>query len=112
MANTFVAYGTLITDVEQKGGGPVTARFVVDSVRDSEESMFFGLKFWDKNAEIAEKFLKKGRKILVSGQLSRRSYKDKDYWDISVHSFDMNLGGSPPQNKTENEKTNGEDIPF
>ena len=33
---------------------------------------------WGGNATIAEKFLKKGREVALSGRLSHRSYEDKN----------------------------------
>jgi single-strand DNA-binding protein len=33
---------------------------------------------WNKTAEIAEKFLEKGREVAIEGKLTSRSYDDKD----------------------------------
>tara|TARA_R110001583_G_scaffold48522_1_gene152029 strand:+ start:17063 stop:17401 length:339 start_codon:yes stop_codon:yes gene_type:complete len=33
---------------------------------------------WNKTAEIAEKYLEKGREVAIEGKLTTRSYEDKD----------------------------------
>ncbi len=49
---------------------------------------------WDRNAEVAEKFLKKGQQIAIEGRLVSGSYEDKDgnkryTTDIHVNEFMM-----------------------
>jgi len=34
--------------------------------------------FWNKTAEIAEKFLQKGKEVAISGRLTYREYDDKE----------------------------------
>jgi len=34
--------------------------------------------FWNKQAEIAEKYLQKGKEVAISGKLTHREYDDKD----------------------------------
>lgn len=34
--------------------------------------------FWNKTAEIAEKYLQKGKEVAISGKLTHREYDDKD----------------------------------
>lgn len=43
-----------------------------------EETQWHNLTLWDKQADIAEKFLKKGSEISIEGKLTNRSYTDKD----------------------------------
>lgn len=43
-----------------------------------EETQWHQLVAWNKSAEFAEKYLKKGKEIAVEGKLSNRSYEDKD----------------------------------
>lgn len=42
------------------------------------ETQWHHLVVWDKVAEIAEKYLDKGKEIAVEGKLVNRSYTDKD----------------------------------
>lgn len=43
-----------------------------------EQTEWHRLVAWDKNAEIIEKFVTKGKEIAVEGKLTSRSYDDKD----------------------------------
>lgn len=45
---------------------------------DKEKTMWVEIVFWSKLAEVAEKYLKKGSQILVSGRLCCDSFKDKE----------------------------------
>jgi len=41
-----------------------------------EETQWHSLIMWDKNASLAEKFLRKGTELSVEGRLSTRTYTD------------------------------------
>ncbi len=41
-----------------------------------EETQWHNLVMWDRNAALAEKYLKKGSEISIEGRLSSRSYTD------------------------------------
>lgn len=43
-----------------------------------EQTEWHRLVAWDKNAEIIEKFVNKGKEIAIEGKLTSRSYDDKD----------------------------------
>ncbi|KHJ39484.1 MULTISPECIES: single-stranded DNA-binding protein [Pedobacter] len=43
-----------------------------------EETQWHQLVFWDKQAGIAEKYLKKGSEVAISGKLVNNSYTDKE----------------------------------
>lgn len=43
-----------------------------------DETQWHNLIAWGKQAEIADKYLKKGSEIAVEGKLTNRSYEDKD----------------------------------
>lgn len=43
-----------------------------------EDTQWHNLVAWNKTAEIAEKYLKKGKEVVIEGKLSSRSYDDKD----------------------------------
>ncbi len=43
-----------------------------------EDTQWHRIVVWGKSAEIAEKYLKKGSKVMVEGKLSNRSYEDKE----------------------------------
>lgn len=41
-----------------------------------DETVWHNLVAWDKTAELAEKYLKKGNEIVVHGKISNRNYED------------------------------------
>ncbi|PKP15413.1 MAG: single-stranded DNA-binding protein [Bacteroidetes bacterium HGW-Bacteroidetes-23] len=43
-----------------------------------EQTEWHRLVAWDKNAEIIEKFVTKGKEIAIEGKLTSRSYDDKE----------------------------------
>jgi single-strand DNA-binding protein len=43
-----------------------------------EQTEWHRIVAWDKNADIIEKFVTKGKEIAIEGKLSTRSYDDKD----------------------------------
>jgi single-strand DNA-binding protein len=54
-----------------------------DSYKDTDgktvkETHWHNLVAWGKTADLAEKYLKKGKEIAVEGKLVTRSYEDKD----------------------------------
>lgn len=42
------------------------------------ETQWHNLVAWGRNAEVIEKFLKKGSEVAISGKLVHRNYDDKD----------------------------------
>ncbi|MCX8079878.1 MAG: single-stranded DNA-binding protein [Bacteroidia bacterium] len=43
-----------------------------------KETHWHTVVFWGKNAEFAEKYLKKGSRVLIDGKIRNSSYEDKD----------------------------------
>ncbi|HAI75111.1 MAG TPA: single-stranded DNA-binding protein [Microscillaceae bacterium] len=43
-----------------------------------EKTEWFRVAFWERTAEIVEKYLKKGSQVFVEGRLSTREYTDKE----------------------------------
>lgn len=43
-----------------------------------KETQWHSVVAWGKNAEVAEKYLKKGNEVAIEGKLSNRNYEDKD----------------------------------
>lgn len=42
-----------------------------------ETTEWHNVVFWGKTAEVAEKYLKKGRQVAIDGRISNRSYDDE-----------------------------------
>jgi len=62
------------------GGGVCTLRLAVNTYRkdDEEEVLFIDAVVFGKQAVSCEKYLSKGRGVLVSGRLKNRTYDDKE----------------------------------
>jgi len=72
--------------VRKLDGGKTVANFSIatnEIYRDSNgekrsETTWHRLVAWGKQAEIAEKYLKKGSEISIEGKLTNRTYEDKN----------------------------------
>lgn len=80
--NQVILMGRLTRDPETRstssGKQITTFSIAVDRYGASEETDFFDVTTWDKLAEIVEKFLEKGSKVLVQGRLQLDSWEDKE----------------------------------
>lgn len=73
-------------DVKEVTGGKKLAKFSLATSathKDSEgnrvsETQWHNLVAWGRQAEIAEKFLVKGKEVAIEGKLVSRSYTDKE----------------------------------
>lgn len=95
-------------EVKTTESGKKLARFSVatnESYRNASgekvtETTWHNLVAWGKVAEIAEKYLTKGKEIAIEGKLINRSYNDKDgnkkyITEVQVNELLM-LGGDKP----------------
>jgi single-strand DNA-binding protein len=60
---------------------------------------------WGRNAEVAEKYIRKGSRLYVEGRLRTRTYEDRNkikryITEVIVESFEM-LGGGQRANDTQ-----------
>lgn len=46
--------------------------------KDKEQVSYFDVTAWDKTADVAAKYLAKGRQVCVSGRLEQQRWTDKD----------------------------------
>ena len=73
-------------EVKEVSNGNKMARFSMatsESYRNQKgekitETQWHNIIIWGKLAEVAEKYLKKGKQIAVEGKLETNSYEDKD----------------------------------
>lgn len=76
--------GRLVADPEirstQDGKAVGTYTLAVDRrfAKGDQKADFIRCQVWEKKAEFAEKYLKKGTKILVSGRIQTGQYTDRD----------------------------------
>ena len=84
--NQVILIGNLTRDPELSTtpGGVSVCRFAVAVNRTyrnqdgSQETDFFNVVAWRAQADFCGKYLKKGRKVAVIGNIQNRSYDDKD----------------------------------
>lgn len=79
---TIVLSGRLTADPEIKeldGKKSKVANFTLaNNEKDKENAEYFDVCCWDKVANFAQEFVKKGNKVLVSGTFADETYKDKE----------------------------------
>lgn len=79
--NTFIGMGRLTKDVDVKNTENTTvARYTlaIDRFGKDKGADFIPCVCFGKNADFAEKYLKKGMKIAVEGRIQTGSYTNKD----------------------------------
>ncbi|MBO4723562.1 MAG: single-stranded DNA-binding protein [Muribaculaceae bacterium] len=70
-----------------------------------ERTEWHNIVMWGRNAEVAEKYIKKGTRLYVEGRLRTRNWEDKNkikryVTEIYVDSFEMLGGGQRPGDTT------------
>jgi single-strand DNA-binding protein len=83
MINTVVLVGRVGQDPEMKyfeSGKVKTAISVAVNrwSKEGEKTDWFNIELWDKNAEIAGEYVKKGKLVAVEGRLDVSSWTDND----------------------------------
>jgi len=81
--NRVILLGNLGKDPEVRNleSGKKVANFslaTAEKYGDKETTTWHTIVLWEKLAEVAEKYLKKGAQVYVEGKISNRSYDDKD----------------------------------
>lgn len=122
--NKAILVGRLTKDPETRymnNGKAVTSCSLATSekYKDQEFTEYHNLVFFDKIAEIAGEYLKKGSLVYVEGQIKTEAYKDKNGVEKKVTKIvcrDMKMLGSKPANsqQSKQEETDQDDdsIPF
>jgi single-strand DNA-binding protein len=133
MYNTIVTVCHLVNDPELKEVGQnkkVCKMRVAISNPNSKSKCFIDCEAWDRNAEICSQYLKKGRDVLIQGELFMDSWKQEEKtltkYFIRASSIQF-LGGNKPEsspndkqkdnnsfegNKQNSQDSSSEDIPF
>jgi single-strand DNA-binding protein len=83
--NHIILVGNLVADPELRqtqDGTPVTSfRIAVNRPKGrsgQQQTDFFGVSVWRNRAEVAAKYLQKGRPVLIAGRCQIREYTDRD----------------------------------
>ena len=66
--------GTTVAEL----GIAVNRKLASENGERREETTFVDIVLWNKQAELAERFLKKGRSIFVEGRLQTDSWEDRE----------------------------------
>lgn len=123
---SFTCTGNVVKDVEAKiiSNGRTVCNILVAVRRPhSEETDFFNVEVWGKQAENCEKFLSKGKKVGIVGFIKTRSYTDKEgvhrtLTDIVADQVEfltpkpLDSQTTQPTNKDKFEPINEDDLPF
>jgi single-strand DNA-binding protein len=135
MLNHITIHGRLTADPElkqtQSGVSFCNITVAVDrSYKNGEEKQadFFTVICWRNLADMVGKYFKKGKEILVSGEMQSRKWKDKDgnnrvSWELMANSVDFcgsqsDSNGSdfspsaPPVQPNMEELDPNDDLPF
>jgi single-strand DNA-binding protein len=103
--NKVILVGNLGQDPKASVGpsGKTYCRFslaTTDKFKDEERTEWHNIVLFDRLAEIADRYLKKGRQVYIEGRLQTRKYQDKETGqdryrtDIIGHTLQM-LGSRP-----------------
>jgi len=125
MYNSITAAAYLVKDPEVRttnNGKKVVSLRAGISTSNAKTKCFVDIEYWDKTAEIAEKYLSKGREFIVNGELCMSSWeKDgKKFSKYFIRGKDLQFlsskkpEGDSDNNSTENGSTDvkGDDVPF
>ena len=127
MFNNITAAGHLVSDPEMRNVGDnkvCKLRMCASNNRvEDDEKIFIDVEFWNRQAEVANEYLKKGRSIVVQGELRKNTWekdgqKQHKYF-IAGQSFSfINTGNGNTSDSTEKKEkvtTNAsidDEIPF
>lgn len=97
-----------------------TSETWVQNGNKEEKTEWHKIIAWEKLAELAEKFLKKGNNIFIEGKLQTRKYKDKNGLDCNTTEIIANQfcfletakNEDNKENKTHLNRPMDDDIPF
>jgi|TARA_R100001198_G_scaffold50793_1_gene28452 single-strand DNA-binding protein len=123
MYNSITAAAYLVKDPEVRtisSGKKVATLRVGISPQNAKTKCFVDVEYWDKTAELAEKYLTKGREFVVQGELCMSSWeKDgKNFSKYFIRGKDMQfLASKKSEAKSGDDAEGGSDsgtdeIPF
>jgi single-strand DNA-binding protein len=80
--NKAILYGNVgkDPDVKHLDGGKTVCKFSLATTSFGKEktTTWHNIVMWDKLAEVAEKWVKKGSSLIIEGEISNRSYQNKE----------------------------------
>ena len=123
MYNSITAAAYLVKDPEVKtisSGKKVATLRVGISPSNAKTKCFVDVEYWDKTAELAEKYLTKGREFVVQGELCMSSWEKegKNFTKYFIRGKDMQFLSSKKSEAKSGDEAEGDsdsgsdDIPF
>ena len=113
MLNVIVLGGNATQDPEVRntntGKKVVTVRLAVNNPLNDAEVLYINVDTWDKQADFAEKFVKKGSSLSVVGRLKSRDYTTKEGQKRTAYEVvaeRMNFIGGKKKTDSSAEKSN------
>jgi single-strand DNA-binding protein len=104
--------------VKRNAGSSELASFsVASSYREKNErkTTWVNCTVWGKQADVIMQYVKKGSRLLVSGELTTREHDGKTYLELNVQGFEL-LGGkdtvSHDAPMADNDPIESDSIPF
>jgi single-strand DNA-binding protein len=99
-------------EVRHLESGSIVANFPLatdESYKDKngeivKKAEWHSIQVWDKNATLAEKYLKKGSSVYVEGKLFTEKWTDKDgneRYTTKINGFTLQLGAKPQSETSE-----------
>ena len=119
--NKVILSGRTTDNIELKtttdGTSVATFILAVDRRTKDDKADFLTVVAWRKTAEFAAKYITKGRKIIVEGELRTRTYEGNDgkrHKVTEVQAINIEFADSRPKNNTSTEYDEGApfDEPF
>jgi single-strand DNA-binding protein len=68
-------------DIKTLESGKKIAKFSLATskkIKDNDVTQWHNIIFWDKQAEVIEKYVKKGSSLIIEGEIQYREYEDKE----------------------------------
>ena len=120
MYNSITAVAYLVKDPEVRttsNGKKVVSLRAGISTSIAKTKCFVDIEYWDKTAEIAEKYLSKGREFIVNGELCMSSWeKDgKNFSKYFIRGRDLQFLSSKKSegdSSDDSSDVTGDDVPF
>lgn len=113
MINKVILLGNLGKDPEIRivSNNKKVANFSIATNDQKDAAIWHNIVMWDKLADVAERYLKKGTTVYLEGRIVYRNHENKNYTDIVCHTMKM-IGGKVRGNNEQNSEAESDDLPW
>ena len=118
MLNVFTGMGRLTKDPEikttQSGKSVTTFTIAVDRDFDRGKADFFHCVAWNRLADVAARYLKKGQLVVVTGSMQSREWTDRNgnnrtMWEVNLSNVHFT---EPKKEEPQFDDLDDEEAPF